>query len=321
MILGLEYIIYFLFLVLCYIFYIRSSFGKHTNIILSTFFMLEGFTILLLGSYLPLFFGLFLFISGLWGLNLEFQKKLTSEMELDFLGMSDNIVSFYPFIGFFGIIMTIMINTIYLKDTYGTNDFISIIFSLVLIFYKLINSHNSILSNVFLLINFFMFIFLVFPRIFLLIINKDIDPFFDYNVVYLALNLPLQKLLSVFGYSAYADMTLLKFHNIDGDFMSVNIGRNCSGLHSVVIFVSAFFTYAIITYRRFDAEIFLFAILGVIISYISNLLRMFIIVLVGIYVDYEAMLWTHHYIGWIIFTIWIFLFWELFTRSYTLTKA
>ena len=41
---------------------------------------------------------------------------------------------------------------------------------------------------------------------------------------------------------------------------------------------------------------------------------MVLIVLVGHYFGLDTMLFVHEYLGWIIFTIWVFLFWILMDK-------
>ena len=59
-------------------------------------------------------------------------------------------------------------------------------------------------------------------------------------------------------------------------------------------------------------EMYWLIFLGILMSYIANLIRMTIIVIVGHYYGIESLLWTHENIGWIIFTIWMIIFWQIF---------
>jgi exosortase/archaeosortase family protein len=276
--------------------------------------VVQGYSVITLGSYLSLYFGLGLFFGGLYGLNIEINKHFTSHGKSDFLGISPKVVNFYVIFGFIGILCVIFVEEIIIDGTYGSNSQVSMFFCLILVFYKKINKLNPFLTNAILLTSLFLNIILVLPRLILLFVHLDSDSTFDQNVVYLLLNIPLQKSLSILGYSVYSDSSILKFYNMNEEMMAVNIAKNCSGLHSVAIFISAFFSYVCLTYRKFDFDSFLFCLLGIFLSYIANLLRMLIIVLVGIHLSIEAMLWTHHYLGWIIFTLWIFIFWEFYSK-------
>src|SRR5207302_1539227 len=67
-------------------------------------------------------------------------------------------------------------------------------------------------------------------------------------------------------------------------------------------------------YDRLTRRIWLLLALGLMSSYIANVLRMVVIVLVGYYADsgqadLQNMLIAHSYAGWIIFLAWIALFW------------
>ncbi len=96
--------------------------------------------------------------------------------------------------------------------------------------------------------------------------------------------------------------------------VTVVITTACSGIYSFGIFASAFLAFVLTEYNRLTRRIWLLLALGLISSYIANVLRMVVIVLVGYYADsgqadLQNMLIAHSYAGWIIFLAWIALFW------------
>src|SRR5205807_7419955 len=96
--------------------------------------------------------------------------------------------------------------------------------------------------------------------------------------------------------------------------VTVVITTACSGIYSFAIFASAFLAFVLTEYNRLTRRIWLLLALGLISSYVANVLRMVVIVLVGYYADsgqadLQDMLIAHSYAGWIIFLAWIALFW------------
>lgn len=92
------------------------------------------------------------------------------------------------------------------------------------------------------------------------------------------------------------------------------IATSCSGIYSFGIFASACAAYLLTEYERPSGRLWLVMVLGFLASYVANLLRMVVIVLVGYYTDsaqseLQNLLLAHSYAGWIIFLAWLALFW------------
>ena len=47
---------------------------------------------------------------------------------------------------------------------------------------------------------------------------------------------------------------------------------------------------------------------------------MTIIIIVGHYYGIESLLWTHENIGWMIFTIWLIIFWQILSYIENISK-
>jgi|SRR5438309_1386608 len=93
----------------------------------------------------------------------------------------------------------------------------------------------------------------------------------------------------------------------------------CSGIYSFGIFASAFIAFELTEYERASRRMWGLIVLGFATSYIANVLRMVVIILVGYYTDtpgtdLQNMLLAHSYLGWIIFLGWITLFWSVLLR-------
>jgi|SRR5205809_2902968 len=98
--------------------------------------------------------------------------------------------------------------------------------------------------------------------------------------------------------------------------VTVVITTACSGIYSFGIFASAFIAFTLTEFERPVGRVWILLALGLLTSYVANILRMVVIVLVGYYTDtaetdLQNMLIAHSYAGWLIFLGWIALFWSL----------
>ncbi|HYM39784.1 MAG TPA: archaeosortase/exosortase family protein [Thermoplasmata archaeon] len=94
------------------------------------------------------------------------------------------------------------------------------------------------------------------------------------------------------------------------------ISTACSGIYSFGIFAAAYVAFLTTEYAHPSRRLWLLLGLGFAASYVANLLRMLIIVLVGYYADtaqsdLQNLLLAHSYAGWILFLAWLALFWGL----------
>lgn len=96
---------------------------------------------------------------------------------------------------------------------------------------------------------------------------------------------------------------------------TVIITTACSGIYSFGIFASAFVSFILTEYNRPSRKVWALLALGFVTSYVANILRMVVIVLVGYYTDtaeteLQNMLIAHSYAGWLIFLGWVAAFWS-----------
>jgi exosortase/archaeosortase family protein len=108
--------------------------------------------------------------------------------------------------------------------------------------------------------------------------------------------------------------------------VTVVISTSCSGIYSFGIFASAFVAFLLTEYERPSRRLWLLLALGFLASYVANLLRMVVIVLVGYYADsaqtdLQNLLLAHSYAGWIIFLGWLALFWGLLFKFLPTERA
>ena len=119
------------------------------------------------------------------------------------------------------------------------------------------------------------------------------DTEFGGELMYVLLVNPLENLLHLTGYDVWdheGPVTNSEGHNLgmlsyrmeDGSTSSVLITEMCSGVYSIYIFTSAFAAYVLTEYKKWDNKINILLLFGLLTAYIANLLRMYLIILVGI---------------------------------------
>ncbi len=130
---------------------------------------------------------------------------------------------------------------------------------------------------------------------------------------------PLDGMLRLSGIWSLTDGVNITFETTyrtsDGDDqMKVLIATSCSGVYSFAIFVAAFLAFVATEFKQWDSRLKWFLAIGILAAYVANLLRMYIIVLMGHFYSEEAFRETHANAGWLIYMAWIALFWWLLFR-------
>jgi exosortase/archaeosortase family protein len=200
-------------------------------------------------------------------------------------------------------------------------DAITIAFGISLIIYNYIPTSFGYARDFLVFFLGLVFFILVFPPIFYdLIFGSGGNAI----VTKIFLADPLTGLLNAVGIessSEIIDGTAYVFFPLaqTDETAQVGIAEGCSGIYTVSIFLSAFITFVLLEYKKFDRKVGLIIVLGIFTSYIANILRMFIIILVSHYYDNDPgnlvnLSWMHVNAGWMIFLAWIIPFWWLMYR-------
>ncbi len=94
----------------------------------------------------------------------------------------------------------------------------------------------------------------------------------------------------------------------------VIIGQACSGLDSLFLFMSLYVLIAILDFRKFNKKKLILMIIPAAIGlYLVNILRVYILVMIGAYISPDLSIKLFHtYLGMILFILYFFLFWRLF---------
>ena len=141
----------------------------------------------------------------------------------------------------------------------------------------------------------------------LLILRAGHDPYANVDEYTAALLAPqLTWLVNLFGMGAtYSGNVLYYFDQTNGSLSSVFIATSCSGLYSMGIFIAAFSALVLSEYPRLTKRVGTLLVLGILMAYLANLLRMAIIVEVGYHYGGPALIWTHANLGDLIFLLWV----------------
>ncbi len=110
------------------------------------------------------------------------------------------------------------------------------------------------------------------------------------------------------GMSNYID------YPYDGRMITLGVGITCSGLYSAGLFFSAFLSFVLVRYKRIDKYILLGLGAGLLVTWISNIFRMTITVLIGSIFGHPALSLFHAYFGIVVFIVFLTVFWMLIVR-------
>ncbi len=100
-----------------------------------------------------------------------------------------------------------------------------------------------------------------------------------------------------------------------GDF-TVNIGKVCSGIESILLFTILYVFILFLDWKKLDKKkMFLLFIPGILGTILANVLRIYLIMLIGIlgYPQLSVGIF-HTNAGWIFFIAYFFIFWKIFYR-------
>lgn len=277
----------------------------------------------LIRSFLFIFSSLYL-AYNLNQINIDNDSKSKSAA-LDYIFSNYFSVKNLPYVGTLLMLIIIYLN-IFILDTnpsadgpstrFGINDQIILVFSFSCILFPFLPEKYVMERDFLFLFSFFLLIIFILPQTLTLVLSKfniSLFPNIEFRSIFLAR--PLSLFLNFTGYESVVNGEYIYFRLLDGTVVHLFIAERCSGLHSVVIFLSAFFSYLLTEAKKFEIDYLVLALFGILASYMANLFRMFSIILIGHYRGLEAMDWAHANLGWLIFFIWMALFWHFSFRN------
>ena len=228
------------------------------------------------------------------------------------------LIPFFWILGIAVIAVTAVVNLAGQNSEIGSFDLIVVAFGATLIFYAPLSKKYPRELDFLIVFFAFLILILIIPLWIIGNLSGNIEDLTSQrDAVYLLLTAPLSVILSMLGIQNSADGLYLSFIAADGSQLSIGIAASCAGIYSFGIFLAAFLAFVLSEFTVFTRRIAVLLVIGVLFTYVANLLRMTIVVLAGYYNgmgtqgDPEpfTLLWTHAYIGEIIFVCWVALFW------------
>jgi len=299
------------------------SVDKRIKQFLSAIIFVQGFSIIFTHNKVAVAIGILLIVVSLISYSKNIGKdhknhnrKTLSSYLINKIAKDDIRYYLFPIVGFLLISLDIIYSRLILKNNLGWNDTLVILLGLNLVLYGAFPSKFSFESDFLIFFLFFSNLLLVFPSIVfdILLQNTSSENFWQDNFVPKFLVIPLSKMLALTGVDNYYINSEITLRDIEDQYYKIHIAYMCSGIQSVGIFIAAFISYILSIYNKIDIYFLKVLILGIIFSYVANLLRMYIVIMSGYLWGSEVLHYVHENLGWIIFTFWIGLFWFILNR-------
>ena len=293
-------------------------------------FLSESFVLTFFFAKFPFFLSVFIALASFYYI-IDVGKK----RRLDFYSNSNNedyafspyLIQHFRSVGI-TLILCVLVYEFFADRKFSSDDLIVIIIATIYIFYKKIPVQFKSERDFILLFLSLSAFFFVLPNVIHKIktgtIGEDsTENIFDSDkIVFYFMGLPLSNLLSTLGYNVFASGNMIIYEDLEaGLTRQVGIVRSCSGIDSIQLFIAALTSYVWVEKRKFDIDFILILLIGLLASFIANLMRMAIIILAGHYWGLDAMFWMHKYIGWLIFTFWIFIIWIFLAKYINVTQG
>lgn len=123
----------------------------------------------------------------------------------------------------------------------------------------------------------------------------------------------ITAIFKAIGFSIMNDGTVLTFNSMNGDIISTTITPDCSGYYTIGVFISLFALMMLDIRLPFRRAWYVF-LLGLIGTWLQNIIRIVITVVAGYYWGSDALASTHYNISYIIFPLWFALFAFLYLK-------
>lgn len=201
------------------------------------------------------------------------------------------------------------------------NDFIVTLFGLSLVLYTQGPSRFIVQKDfVVLYLMFLTIVFVIIWGSYTLITGDSYGRITTYSEYYF-ITAPVVSIANMLGVETHAELNLSGFgisnvieYEYQGRILRLGIGSGCSGLYSAGLFFSAFLAFVLVRYRKVDVKILVALAVGFGLTWLSNILRMVITVLVGSAYGHPALAFVHSYLGVLMFIAFVTVFWFLIVK-------
>ena len=304
-----------IFLVFINIFYKQAKYLQIFNFIVLS----ESFVLTFVFAKFPFFMSFIIsIITFFFIVQQEIKFGNTSQTSNDNIYHLNN---FYSKIIASTIILSIIIYEYFSDQSFNSTNFLFFLIALILytkeyVPLKYIREYNFLLLFLSLMAVIFFLPTILYKVVFGLIGDDlEISLFNQEYLIHHLLGVPLYSILSFLKFNVALDGQTISFEDtVNQRWQTVFIAESCAGITSIKVFIIALISYFWNNFRVINIQLFFLLLLGLFVSYFANLFRMVLIVLVGHYFGLDAMFFVHEYLGWIIFTFWVFLFWILMDK-------
>ena len=299
--------------------------GGRLKLLVGLVFLFAGLDVMILLSHLNRLWGAVLFGIGLavlsWGYRgsehgeAEHSDNLAGKL-IRAITLNGRLADLMPVAGIAAIVLVVAYNLATAGELQlGSNDYVALLLGATLLAYNYVPAKYAAERDFAFLFFAFLFAILVLPTtIYGLKYGKLTEANTDTPWTEWLLTRPTSGMLSIFGVDNWLDPNrhnIINYMGADGFQQAVSIGLSCTGLYSVTIFISAFAAFIAIEYKKFDARVGILLMVGVVMAWYANVIRMSLIVLVGVHYGPEALTWTHNNAGIFIFMAWVLVFWGI----------
>jgi exosortase/archaeosortase family protein len=281
-----------------------------------------------------IFLGLFILISFVIGQRIV-ASSLLYGFKLFIYGGMGRVLLF----SIFGFVLFYRDRLLVLKDfKYKKRNalFVILSFVCVVLFYALelnIKSFSPTVFGIIIVHTLFLsiFVFLIlgifglkFVKYFILKFKKELGYFLIFGVVVYSLMYQVWKLwpilsfvvtkISVFLLGFVGEARLIDQYTISFNGFAAQIGEACSGLYSIFIFSALYVFAVILDWKKLNKwKVVLVFIPAVVGAFFVNVLRVFLLFVIGAEVSRDIAIGLYHsYTGMIFFLVYFALFWVLF---------
>ena len=255
----------------------------------------------------------------------EIKSQESKNSFVRFLFLNNILANYKIYVGISLALISISFERLVFDSHVGTSLIITLAMCVMWISYDYIPSKYYIERDFAFSFAHLLFLFYVAPLLLIKFYTNTqgtfTEPLFQEKFVFYLLGMPLVNLLNICGYYAWAEGISITYVNSQTNLTAkVAISSGCSGLYSILTILCAFLSYIfnLKGLNRFEVSIMIF--IGIIMSYVSNIIRMFLIILSGHYYGSDALDFAHANLGWIIFTINFLFFWTIIER-FLFTKS
>jgi exosortase/archaeosortase family protein len=338
---------------------------RNPRILLGLLLILGGFDIGMWWTKLPRLLGIFVMLIGaaLLYTGMKAQKRAAKSPErrsvrrhrpestaprlsnrlIQKLTLGGRLLPYLWIIGLIIIASDLLLNAVVQKSEIGGNDMIVLFFGIALIIYNpptwmrfgiYLKKYTREMDFIVVFLGLLILILVIPIYVDALITgntqgSQSQANWADDDVVFVLLTAPLSGILSVLGIENHAVGAYLGFTMADGSSTTIGIAATCAGIYSFGIFLAAFIAFVLSEYSRLTRRIGILLVIGSLLTYLANLLRMTFIVLAGYYngvgdiIDPApfTLLWTHTYAGEIIFISWVAVFWWIAFRYFAVDEG